>query len=328
MSNIIVEVGPPLELGMFESIRANVTAVGTSPSLSTRSNVPVGKNGKINVKLATNIFGNEYTTEICSKIVAASWKDAKKATCLPRISSAFSMNMFGYPSGNLRHLIVPSSTASARKSTPRRAREQKEFKEERPLVSYKKRHNAWERKPKTCANEKSAKERERTWIVRLHFSRHLFHVWAVKQYFLHRSSLGLARHSFELLRSFLHRFRFQNVSFFQVFSLSLSLFATFTKNPPTTRGTRAEGLFSRVSFVCSLSSLARWSKASSSSCKAVPFMCLKETPLWWACLGFYTWRVFERGKHPTVGKGQHNFERRSFLYEWCHKIHTGKQHKT
>ena len=110
--------------------------------------------------------------------------------------------------------------------------------------------------------------------------------------------------------------------------LSLSLFATFTKNPPTTRGTRAEGLFSRVSFVCSLSSLARWSKASSSSCKAVPFMCLKETPLWWACLGFYTWRVFERGKHPTVGKGQHNFERRSFLYEWCHKIHTGKQHKT
>ena len=184
--------------------------------------------------------------------------------------------------------------------------------------------------------ERKEREREceRTWIVRLHFSRHLFHVWAVKQYFLHRSSLGLARHSFELLRSFLHRFRFQNVlsqspfgGVFRVFSLSLSL-RTFTKNPPTTRGTRAEGLFSRVSFVCSLSSLARWSKASSSSCKAVPFMCLKETPLWWACLGFYTWRVFERGKHPTVGKGQHNVERRSFLYEWCHKIHTGKQHKT
>ena len=129
------------------------------------------------------------------------------------------------------------------------------------MVSYTKRHNrAWERKPKTCANEKSAKELERTWIVRLHFSRHLFHVWAVKQYFLHRSSLGLARHSFELLRSFLHRFRFQNVfasapfgGVFRVFSL----FATFTKNPPTTRGTRAEGLLSRVSFVHSLAPLSR-----------------------------------------------------------------------
>ena len=129
------------------------------------------------------------------------------------------------------------------------------------MVSYTKRHNrAWERKPKTCANEKSAKELERTWIVRLHFSRHLFHVWAVKQYFLHRSSLGLARHSFELLRSFLHRFRFQNVfasapfgGVFRVFSL----FATFTKNPPTTRGTRVEGLFSRVSFVRSLAPLSR-----------------------------------------------------------------------
>ncbi len=248
MSNIIVEVGPPLELGMFESIRANVTAVGTSPSLSTRSNVPVGKNGKINVKLATNIFGNEYTTEICSKIVAASWKDAKKATCLPRISSAFSMNMFGYPSGNLRHLIVPSSTASARKSTPRRARARtKRVQKERPLVSYTKRHNrAWERKPKTCANEKSAKELERTWIVRLHFSRHLFHVWAVKQYFLHRSSLGLARHSFELLRSFLHRFRFQNVSFFHVFSLSLSLRHFHQEPTHDSRDSRRGTLFSRL----------------------------------------------------------------------------------
>jgi hypothetical protein len=113
MSNIIVEVGPPRELGMLDNIRANVTAVGTSPSLSTLSNVPVGKNGKINVKLATNIFGSEYTTEICSNIVAASWKEAKNATCLPRMSSALSMNMFGYPSGNLRHLMVPSSTASA-----------------------------------------------------------------------------------------------------------------------------------------------------------------------------------------------------------------------
>ena len=132
------------------------------------------------------------------------------------------------------------------------------------MVSYTKRHNrAWERKqPKTCANEKSAKELERTWIVRLHFSRHLFHVWAVKQYFLHRSSLGLARHSFELLRSFLHRFRFSKTYFASapfggVFRVFLSLFATFTKNPPTTRGTRVEGLFSRVSFVRSLAPLSR-----------------------------------------------------------------------
>ena len=131
------------------------------------------------------------------------------------------------------------------------------------MVSYTKRHNrAWERKPKTFANEKSAKELERTWIVRLHFSRHLFHVWAVKQYFLHRSSLGLARHSFELLRSFLHRFRFSKTYFASapfggVFRVFLSLFATFTKNPPTTRGTRVEGLFSRVSFVRSLAPLSR-----------------------------------------------------------------------
>ena len=119
MSNMIVDVGPPLELGMFDKILARVTAVGTSPSLSTRSNVPVGKNGNISVNDATNIFGKEYTTEICSKIVAASWNDAKKATWRPRISSAFSMNMFGYPSGNLRHFIVPSSTQSVfQKSTP------------------------------------------------------------------------------------------------------------------------------------------------------------------------------------------------------------------
>ena len=139
------------------------------------------------------------------------------------------------------------------------------------MVSYTKRHNrAWERKPKTCANEKSAKELERTWIVRLHFSRHLFHVWAVKQYFLHRSSLGLARHSFELLRSFLHRFRFSKTYFASapfggVFRVFLSLFATFTKNPPTTRGTRAEALFSRVSFVRSLAPLSRVGLKPSSS---------------------------------------------------------------
>ena len=269
MSNIIVEVGPPLELGMFESIRANVTAVGTSPSLSTRSNVPVGKNGKINVKLATNIFGNEYTTEICSKIVAASWKDAKKATCLPRISSAFSMNMFGYPSGNLRHLIVPSSTASARKSTPRRARANKKSSKRRDLWLVKKKA---QRVGEKTQNVRERKERERP---RAHLDRSLallapsFPCLGSKTVF---SSSFLAR----LGSTFVRVVAFFSSSFSVpkrvVFSrlLSLSLFATFTKNPSTTRGTRAEALFSRVSFVCSLSSLARWSKAS--SCKAASFV--------------------------------------------------------
>lgn len=120
------------------------------------------------------------------------------------------------------------------------------------MVSYTKRHNrAWERKPKTCANEKSAKELERTWIVRLHFSRHLFHVWAVKQYFLHRSSLGLARHSFELLRSFLHRFRFQNVCV----SAFWGSFSSLPLSSPLSRRThpRLAGLAPRDSFLASLS---------------------------------------------------------------------------
>ena len=118
------------------------------------------------------------------------------------------------------------------------------------MVSYTKRHNrAWERKPKTFANEKSAKELERTWIVRLHFSRHLFHVWAVKQYFLHRSSLGLARHSFELLRSFLHRFRFQNVcvsAFWGSFSSLLSLRHFHQEPTHDSRDSRRGTLFSRL----------------------------------------------------------------------------------
>ena len=145
------------------------------------------------------------------------------------------------------------------------------------MVSYTKRHNrAWERKPKTCANEKSAKELERTWIVRLHFSRHLFHVWAVKQYFLHRSSLGLARHSFELLRSFLHRFRFQNVSFFHVFSLSLSSPLSPRIHP------RLAGLAPRHSFLASLSfarSLLSRALVSSRRRRREASSNLKETPL-------------------------------------------------
>ena len=40
-------------------MRARVTAVAISPSRSTRSDVPVGKKGRMSVKLATNIFGSE-----------------------------------------------------------------------------------------------------------------------------------------------------------------------------------------------------------------------------------------------------------------------------
>ena len=155
------------------------------------------------------------------------------------------------------------------------------------MVSYTKRHNrAWERKPKTFANEKSAKELERTWIVRLHFSRHLFHVWAVKQYFLHRSSLGLARHSFELLRSFLHRFRFQNVSFFHVFSLSLSLRHFHQEPTHDSRDSRRGTLFSRL-----FRSLALLSRALVSSVVVVVNIFLVKfkgnSSLSWEGLGFY-----------------------------------------
>ena len=40
-------------------ILARVTAVAISPSRSTRSLVPVGKNGRMRVNDATNIFGSE-----------------------------------------------------------------------------------------------------------------------------------------------------------------------------------------------------------------------------------------------------------------------------
>ena len=56
---------------MVLNILAMVTAVGISPSLSTLSNVPVGKNGKINLKDATNIFGSEYITLSCWKMTDA-----------------------------------------------------------------------------------------------------------------------------------------------------------------------------------------------------------------------------------------------------------------
>ena len=47
MSKTIISVGPPLECGMVLNILAMVTAAGISPSLSTLSNVPVGKTVKL-----------------------------------------------------------------------------------------------------------------------------------------------------------------------------------------------------------------------------------------------------------------------------------------
>ena len=51
--------GPPRLGGMLLRMRARVTAVAISPSRSARSDVPVGKKGRMSVKLATNIFGSE-----------------------------------------------------------------------------------------------------------------------------------------------------------------------------------------------------------------------------------------------------------------------------
>ena len=48
---------------MWESIRERVTAVGTSPSESIRSDVPVGKNGRTSVKDPTNIRGSAKMME-------------------------------------------------------------------------------------------------------------------------------------------------------------------------------------------------------------------------------------------------------------------------
>ena len=88
MSKMTSEVGPPLESGRQERMRASVTAVGTSPSSSTRSAVPVGKKGRTRVKDATNMRGSCMMTDSCSKMTAGEWKEARKATCWLRISIA------------------------------------------------------------------------------------------------------------------------------------------------------------------------------------------------------------------------------------------------
>ena len=59
MSNVIMPVGPPRLSGMWLKMRARVTAVGISPSRSTRSAVPVGKKGNTSVNDAMNILGRE-----------------------------------------------------------------------------------------------------------------------------------------------------------------------------------------------------------------------------------------------------------------------------
>lgn len=74
-------VGPPLDMGIFESILAMVNAVATSPSSSIRSKEPVGKNGKTSVNEATNSLGSAYMTESCSKMTPGELKAARKATC-------------------------------------------------------------------------------------------------------------------------------------------------------------------------------------------------------------------------------------------------------
>jgi hypothetical protein len=91
-------VGPPLEMGILDNILANVNAVATSPSSSTRSKEPVGKNGKTRVKDDTNILGNAYIIESCSKITAGELKEARNATCWPLMPCAFGIKRLGNPS--------------------------------------------------------------------------------------------------------------------------------------------------------------------------------------------------------------------------------------
>ncbi len=57
MSNMTRLVGPPLEIGMSESILARVNAVAISPSSSILSKVPVGKKGNTTVNEETNMRG-------------------------------------------------------------------------------------------------------------------------------------------------------------------------------------------------------------------------------------------------------------------------------
>lgn len=58
MSKVTRLVGPPLEIGIFDRIRARVKAVATSPSSSIRSKVPVGKKGRTSVNEEMNNFGS------------------------------------------------------------------------------------------------------------------------------------------------------------------------------------------------------------------------------------------------------------------------------
>lgn len=59
-----------LQFGMVLSTLASEFAVATSPNLDTLSIVPVGKNGRNNLKLFGSNFGNAVMTENCSKKTA------------------------------------------------------------------------------------------------------------------------------------------------------------------------------------------------------------------------------------------------------------------
>ncbi len=58
MSKMTSEVGPPREGGTLVRMRASVKAVATSPSVSTRSSVPVGKKGRTRVNWPTKRRGS------------------------------------------------------------------------------------------------------------------------------------------------------------------------------------------------------------------------------------------------------------------------------
>lgn len=98
-------VGPPLDLGIIDKMRAIVKAVATSPSSSILSKVPVGKNGNTKVKEAIKSFGNANIADICSKMTPGELKEAKNATCCPLISCALLMRMLGNPSSKFLKLL-------------------------------------------------------------------------------------------------------------------------------------------------------------------------------------------------------------------------------
>lgn len=103
-------VGPPLDIGIFDNIRAKVNAVATSPSSSIRSKEPVGKKGKTKVKDATKSLGSANITDNCSNITDGELKDARNETCWPRISCALFMNKLGNPSSKLLKHDISIST--------------------------------------------------------------------------------------------------------------------------------------------------------------------------------------------------------------------------